>query len=148
MTIEPARPADIPALAGLIGELFSLEPDFTADQKKQEAGLTLMVENPSAIVLTLRDQDHPVGVATGQLVVSTSEGRPSLWVEDVFIKKEYRGQGWGQKLLEGLKTWAAERGARRIQLLADRENAPALEFYQKTGWQKTRLVALRTRVEE
>lgn len=147
MTIEPARPSDIPVLAGFLGELFSLEPDFSADRVKQEAGLKLMLDNPSAVVMTLRNREVPVGIATGQLVVSTSEGRPSLWVEDVFISKDYRGQGWGHKLLEALKTWAGERGASRVQLLADRENTPALAFYQKKGWQTTRLVALRTRTD-
>lgn len=39
--------------------------------------------------------------------------------------------------------WAAAAGATRLQLLADKDNGPALEFYQKQGWQFTRLICLR-----
>ena len=54
-----------------------------------------------------------------------------------------RGLGLGRRLLEAIEAWAAARGASRLQLLADRENAPALRFYARTGFGPTRLVCLR-----
>jgi GNAT superfamily N-acetyltransferase len=46
-------------------------------------------------------------------------------------------------VLEAIEAWALARGATRLQLVADRENAPALAFYARLGWRATRLVALR-----
>lgn len=143
MTIEAAQEKDIPILAGYIGQLFELEPDFQPNREKQERGLFLLLNNPLGCIMTLKREGHPVGLATGQMVASTAEGRYSLWVEDVFIIKEYRGMGWGTKLLGALKAWAQEKGASRVQLLADRENLAALDFYKKTGWTTTRLVAMK-----
>ncbi len=84
-----------------------------------------------------------VGMVTAQLVVSTAEGAPAALVEDMVVDAPWRGLGTGRALLEGIEAWARERGATRLQLLADRENAPALAFYARMGWAGTRLVCLR-----
>ena len=84
-----------------------------------------------------------VGMVTAQLVVSTAEGGLSAWVEDLVVLATERRRGTGRALLEAVREWAEERGARRLQLLADRENAPALAFYDRLGWSRTQLVCLR-----
>ncbi len=84
-----------------------------------------------------------IGMVTAQLVVSTAEGGASAWVEDMVVAAPERGRGVGRRLLEAIEAWATARGASRLQLLADRENAPALAFYARLGWSPTRLVCLR-----
>ena len=83
-----------------------------------------------------------MGMCTGQLVISTAEGGPSLLVEDVVVAEEWRRHGLGGKLLDGLGAWAAGQGAFRMQLLADRTNKIGLDFYSNKGWQQTQLVCL------
>jgi GNAT superfamily N-acetyltransferase len=66
-----------------------------------------------------------------------------LLIEDVVVMPSRQKRGIGSKLLQALGDWGVERGARRMQLLADQSNSPALDFYYNQGWQKTQLICLR-----
>jgi len=137
--IDAARPADIPAMIALLKELFSIEHDFVPDLSRQEKGLALLLqEYTRATVRVARDTaGQVVGMVTAQLVISTAEGAPSAWIEDVVVAPHARGDGIGRILLEAILGWASEQGATRAQLLVDLGNAPALGFYQHLGWQQT-----------
>ena len=143
--IRPARPADLDRLTELLGELFGIEADFAIDAERQRRGLLLMLEAQQACVLVAEANEMVIGLATGQLTISTAEGGPALLVEDVMVDSEWRGQGIGRRLIGELGRWAASRDAHRLQLLADRNNAAGLEFYRKIGWQSTELICLRRR---
>src|SRR5450631_2405658 len=132
--IEPAQHTDIPHLAALLNDLFEVELDFTADSSRQIRGLDLLVteaaKSDRQIVAVARDdQGQPVGMASGQIVLSTAEGASSVWIEDVVVHADYRRQGIGTQLIEFLLVWSRMRGATRMQLVADRENASADLFY-------------------
>ena len=142
--MRPARPADVDALVALLGDLFSIEADFHPDPDRQRRGLALLLDDRArAIVLVAERGRRVVGMVTAQLVISTAEGAPSAWVEDLIVDAAERGRGAGRALLAELERCAAALGATRLQLLADRENAPALGFYARLGWAPTRLVCLR-----
>ena len=78
-------------------------------------------------------------------MISTAEGSASLLVEDVVVTRDWRGKGVGRKLLDRIAQWAAEQGANRMQLLADRTNKAGLDFYSHSGWQQTQLICLMKR---
>lgn len=146
--IEPARQSDIPQLAALLNDLFEVELDFTADPSVQARGLELLITEAARsdrqIVAVARDgQGSPVGMASGQIVISTAEGAASVWIEDVVVHADHRRQGIGTQLIEFLRGWSGDRGATRMQLVADRENAGADLFYAALGWQPTQLVVRR-----
>lgn len=142
--IRAARPTDVSRLVGLLGELFSIEEDFAPDPARQRAGLDLMFAAPHVrAVMVAEAGGQVVGMATGQLVVSTAEGALSAWIEDVIVQRELRGQGIGRLLILAIEEWAAARGASRLQLLADAGNAAALAFYRRLGWTRTQLICLR-----
>jgi GNAT superfamily N-acetyltransferase len=145
ITIGTARAADLPALESLLAALFSIEVDFQPDGERQRRGLALLIGDAErAIVLTARDAAGTVvATASAQLVVSTAEGARSAWIEDVVVAEAFRSRGIGTALLSALLDWAHEKGATRAQLLADRTNAPALDFYRRLGWQSTQLGAWR-----
>lgn len=143
-TVREAGMADLESMVELLGELFSREADFAPDARTQRRGLSLMLRpSPDRTVLVADAAGEAVGMATAQLVVSTAEGGPSALVEDVVVRPGHRGQGLGRALLAGLEAWAALRGATRMQLLCDRDNAPALDFYAACGWTPTQLVCIR-----
>jgi len=147
--IESAQQADIPQLAALLDDLFEVGLDFTADASRQTRGLELLVAEAARsdrqIVAVARDErGQPVGMASGQIVISTAEGAPSVWVEDVVVHPDHRRQGIGKQLVEFMLAWAKARGATRMQLVADRENASADLFYTALGWQSTQLTVRRT----
>jgi GNAT superfamily N-acetyltransferase len=93
------------------------------------------------------EQGAVIAMGSAQLVISTAEGAPSAWIEDIVVHSDYRRRGIGKQLLEHLLVWAKTRGATRAQLVADKGNAGAELFYGGLGWQPTQL-AVRRRVIE
>jgi len=143
-TVREAGAADLPVLVRLLDLLFSLETDFRPDPRRQRRGLELMLEDREQRRVLVAEVAGVVrGMATAQLLVSTAEGALSALVEDLVVDDGARRAGLGRRLLLGLEDWARARGATRLQLLADRDNRPALEFYRRLGWTTTQLVALR-----
>lgn len=144
MEYRMAEPGDLDALVGLLRQLTELEEDFRFDEAAHRKGLELLIDRqPECCVMTAVDDGKVVGMASGQFVISTACGAPSLWVEDVVIDKTRRGQGVGTVLLEKLAAWAMAKGGRRMQLLADKDNTPAVGFYAKKGWRTTNFIAMR-----
>lgn len=132
-------------MVSMLQSLFAIEQDFVGDPDRQRRGLLKLLgeDQGRAALLVARVDESVVGMASGQLVVSTSEGERSVWIEDVFVNERYRGAGIGRALLEGVLAWAVERGASRAQLLADRDNSAAIAFYRRFGLQSSNLIALR-----
>ena len=142
-TVRAARPKDVERMVGLLDLLFAIEADFRPDPAHQQQGLALLLGEERARVLVAERADGVVGMCTGQLVVSTAEGGPALLVEDVVVDPDHRGRGVGSALLAALTDWARGHGVRRLQLLADGTNGPALAFYDRLGWRATALVCRR-----
>jgi GNAT superfamily N-acetyltransferase len=147
LNIEDGTPDDIPALSSLLDELFSIEQDFQPNTDRQIKGMTLLMQHPDrAVIKVARDGDKIIGMVSAQLVISTAEGAPSAWVEDMVVLETYRSKGVGRSLLESLLAWAKDRGATRAQLLVDLDNEPALGYYKHLGWENTRLAARRIKL--
>lgn len=146
--IRRATLGDLGAMTALLAELFSLEPDFAIRPDLQARGLRLLLKAARAGTACIkvaedRDSGRVVGMATVQTVISTAEGAPSGWVEDVVVTASRRGCGIGGRLLAAITAWAHKHGVPRLQLLADHDNQAALKFYIDRGWQRTRMIPLR-----
>lgn len=142
VTIRPARSEDIPAMAGLLGELFAIEADFEVDAARQIHGLTLLHQG-GACLLVAEEDGEVAGMVSLQTLISTAEGAVVGLLEDLVVQEERRGRGIGSLLLAAALDWAKENGMRRVQLLADRTNTDGLRFYAGKGWRQTQLVCLR-----
>ena len=143
--IRNAQPADLDALTTLLKELFSIEADFAVDEQRQRRGLSLMLDGclKHRCIKVAQLAGRVVAMVTAQMLVSTAEGGMVALIEDMVVDKRLRGCGIGRRLMKSAEAWARERGASRLQLLADRTNFPALDFYDKIGWRPTRLICLR-----
>ena len=137
--LRPARAEDIPAIAGLLAALFAIEADFHADSSRQQRALHSMLGREDILLQVAELDGAVVGFCSVQTLISTAEGGPAGLVEDVVVAAPHRGQGIARALLTAASIWAALRGISRLQLLADRDNHPALAFYRHLGWQETRL---------
>ncbi|MEJ2694083.1 MAG: GNAT family N-acetyltransferase [Candidatus Thiodiazotropha sp.] len=138
-----AEPADIESLLDLLEALFTIEQDFAPDRKRQRRGLEKLLAAKGAYVVVAEYEGEVVGMATIQTLISTAEGGPAGVIEDLVVSESHRGRGIGQAIMNHLLSWAEHKGLSRLQLLADRDNRPALKFYRKQGWSTTRLIALR-----
>jgi GNAT superfamily N-acetyltransferase len=132
--IRPATEADIAVILSLIRELADYEraPDAVV---ATEAGLreVLFGAKPSAEVLLGLEEGEPVGFAVYFHNFSTWLGRPGLYLEDLFVRPEKRGKGYGRALLERLAQIAKERGCGRMEWAVLDWNEPAIQFYRKLG---------------
>ena len=106
-----ASGADIPALVGLLATLFSIEKDFQPDISKQETGLSLLINNTqtATIQVARNHANQVIGMVSAQLVISTAQGAPSAWVEDMVVDSAYRGQDIGMQLLQNALNWAKKK---------------------------------------
>lgn len=145
LIIRNASLSDLDDLVCLLKDLFSIEKDFDFNASAQRRGLTMMVSNCRDLrCLKVAEIDQKViGMCSAQFLISTAEGGMAALVEDLVVNPSYRGRGIGSRLLRTIEQWAKENGASRLQLLADQNNLPALEFYEKQNWTRTQLICLR-----
>jgi GNAT superfamily N-acetyltransferase len=132
--IRSATVADVAIILALIRALATYERapnEVTAT----EQGLVdvLFGEKPAAEVLLAFENEIPVGFAVFFHNFSTWLGRPGLYLEDLFVKTEHRGKGYGRALLVHLAKIARDRGCGRMEWAVLNWNEPAIEFYKKLG---------------
>lgn len=127
----------------LLRYLFSLEEDFRFDPTNCRKGLELLVADNTSRVLVAEHGGKVVAMCTGQQNVSTASGGISLLVEDVVVEENMQGLGIMSSLLDNLSDWACRNGIKRMQLLTDKNNTPALRFYASRDWQSTQLICLK-----
>ncbi|MCK9388245.1 MAG: GNAT family N-acetyltransferase [Sulfuritalea sp.] len=145
--IEFAGADDIEAMADLLYELFTLESDFQPQRAKQLAALRWILDHPAhGRLFVARDGGQVVGMANALVSVSTAEGGPVLILEDVILAASHRGGGHGRQLVEHVLAWAKNEGMPRVTLLADQDNAAALDFYEQLGFEKSAMVVRRKRL--
>ncbi|MBI3591948.1 MAG: GNAT family N-acetyltransferase [Nitrospirae bacterium] len=144
-SIRPARADDIPGMCDLLSELFSIESDFGPDREKQVRGLRLLLSDisGSSAVFVAEKGDEIIGMCSVQILISTAEGGDVGLLEDLIVKRDYRGNGIGTRLLSDIFKWCAAKNISRLQLLRDMDNVKALKFYAGNGWSDTGLVCMR-----
>ena len=143
-TIDFATHADLEAMADLLCELFTLESDFRPERDKQLRGLRLILDNKQiGRLFVLRVEGEVAGMANALITISTAEGGPVLLLEDVIVKAGFRGRQFGRRLVEHVLDWARANGMPRVTLLADKDNSPALAFYERLGFAPSAMKVLR-----
>ena len=133
-TIRPATVADVPIILELIRALATYERapnEVTATEENLVE--VLFGERPAAEVLLAFENETAVGFAVFLHNFSTWLGRPGLYLEDLFVRPEDRGKGYGRALLIQLANIARNRGCGRMEWAVLDWNEPAIEFYHKLG---------------
>ncbi len=134
LAIRSAIPADLPLIAALIRALAEYEK--LADEVRfDEAtlGAKLFGPRPYAEVLIGEVDGEPQGFALFFHNFSTFEGRPGIYLEDLFVTPEARGVGLGKALLIELARLAVERDCARLEWWVLDWNEPSIGFYQSLG---------------
>jgi GNAT superfamily N-acetyltransferase len=141
--IRPARPGDVPAIHRLVRDLAAYERasdqvDATADHLRE----VLFGPSPAAFA-HVAEIDAPAGGSShGEPIAgfalwfrnfSTWTGRHGIYVEDLYVRPEFRGRGYGRALLAELARICAERGYGRLEWSVLDWNEPSIGFYRALG---------------
>lgn len=134
LSIRPAVPADLPLIAQFIRDLAAYEKlahEVRFDEA--ELGERLFGPRPYAEVIIGEVDGAAQGFALFFHNFSTFEGRPGVYLEDLFVRPEARGAGLGKALLQHLARLAMKRGCARLEWWVLDWNTPSIGFYQSLG---------------
>jgi len=134
LRIERATEKDVPLILELIKGL-SVYEKLAHEVTATEAGLreSLFGPRPAADVIIAYAGETPAGFALFFPNYSTFLGKPGLYLEDLFVLPEWRGQGIGLALMKHLAKTAVERGCGRFEWSVLDWNEPAIGFYKGLG---------------
>ena len=132
--VRAASEEDVPLILSFINELaeyerLSHEVVATEDALREH----LFGERPVAEVVIAEDGGEPAGFALFFHSFSTFLGRPGIYLEDLYVRPEFRGRGIGRAMLVRLARLAKERGCGRLEWSVLDWNEPAIGFYKDLG---------------
>jgi GNAT superfamily N-acetyltransferase len=129
--LRPATRADVPQILAFVRELAEYEK-LAHEAVATEAGMTeqLFGARPAAEVVMAEVDGQPAGFALFFHNFSTFLGQPGLYLEDLFVRPQYRGLGLGKRLMVHLARLATERGCGRFEWSVLDWNEPAIRFYR------------------
>lgn len=132
--IREARRDDVPIILQLIHDLavYEKEPDAVRNTPEglEEA---LFGSDPRIFAHVAEDDGGVQGFALWFLNYSTWEGVHGIYLEDLYVRPEARGAGYGKALLQTLAGIAAERGYARVEWSVLNWNEPSIQFYRSLG---------------
>ncbi len=134
LTIRCASPQDASLILSFIRELADYEnllDEVVASV--EDIQKWVFGERPFAEVLIAECGGEPAGFALYFPNFSTFLATPGLYLEDLFVRPEFRGRGIGQALLRELARLAISRGFKRLDWWVLNWNSPALKFYENIG---------------
>lgn len=132
--IRPIQHKDIPTICSLMKEF----ADFDGSSSELNIDYNQFSEvfspdNNSIHTLVLDLDEKVEGFINYYYTFSSFELSKCIWVEDAFIREQFRSQGWGQKLFEAVKDTAAINQCARIDWLVRSDNENGKNFYTKIG---------------
>ena len=132
--IRPAVPQDAPALFALICELADFEKLLSSmTATEDDIRQALFGPSPCVEALLVEKNNEPVAFALYFETFSTFAGRRGIYLEDLYVRPEFRGKKLGTLLLAHLGKIAFDRGCARFEWTVLDWNTPAIEFYKKMG---------------
>ncbi|MGW2931489.1 N-acetyltransferase family protein [Streptomyces sp. NPDC001156] len=132
--IRTATPADVPVIHTLIRELAEYEKALDeARATEEQLHEALFGERPAAFAHVVEEGGEVVGFALWFLNFSTWRGVHGIYLEDLYVRPQARGAGYGKALLRELARICVERGYERLEWSVLNWNRLAIEFYEALG---------------
>jgi GNAT superfamily N-acetyltransferase len=137
LLIRPAIDADVPHILQLVRDLAAFENlthEVGATGEKLRTALFPAAGRPTAeCLLAFADDNAPAGFAVYFTNYSTFLAQPGLYLEDLFVRPEFRNRGIGKALLLHVARLANQRSCGRMEWTVLDWNKPAQAFYEKLG---------------
>ncbi len=132
-SIRPATEQDTALILHYILELARYEQREKSVKATEQTIHDSLFVKKAANGLILESEDAPVGYAVYFYNFSTFEGRPGLYLEDVYVDPAYRGKGYGKAVFQYLANLARENGCARMEWTCLDWNTPSHQFYHGLG---------------
>lgn len=135
LTFRSAQRCDTPLILQFIKELAEYEhmlDEVVADEATLEAWI---FDKQKAEVIFAVEDGTEVGFALYFHNFSTFLGRAGIYLEDLYVRPEHRGKGYGKSILKRLAAIAVERGCGRLEWWCLDWNKPSIDFYLSLGAQ-------------
>ena len=134
LSIRRAEPAD----AALVYELVCALADYEklrheVDATPEEIAKALFAPEPRLYCDLAEWNGEAAGFAVWFLNFSTFRGRHGIYLEDVFVRPEFRGRGIGKALMQTLAQTCVDKGYARFEWAVLDWNAPSIAFYESLG---------------
>jgi GNAT superfamily N-acetyltransferase len=133
--LRDAGEQDIPLILEFIRGLAEYEHLLDMVSATEDELTKYLFRDRMAEVLICEYQEKPAGFALYFHNFSTFLGRPGIYIEDLFVKPEYRGKGLGKALFARLAAIAVERNCGRLEWACLNWNEPSIKFYKSRGGQ-------------
>ena len=134
MKIRPARQEEVGVVLQLIHDLAVYEKAPNEVEATEKELLETIFSSDPKVFCDLVEVDGEIaGMAIWFLNYSTWQGKHGIYLEDLFIKPEFRGRGYGKALLKHLAKICDDKGYGRFQWWVLDWNSPAIEFYRSLG---------------
>ncbi|MBM7643399.1 GNAT family N-acetyltransferase [Streptococcus loxodontisalivarius] len=133
LTFRNAERQDVPLILHFIRELADYEKELdqvVADEATLEKWL--FDKEKAEVIFAMVGQEE-VGFALFFHNFSTFLGRSGLYLEDLYVKPEYRGKGYGKAIIKKLASIAVQRGCGRMEWWCLDWNKPSIDFYLSLG---------------
>ena len=128
-----ADTSDVSLILEFIKELADYENMLDQVMATEEVLRRYLFEKKAAEVIIGEFQDKPVGFALFFYNFSTFLGKPGIYLEDLFVKPDMRGKGFGKTMLSFLAKLAVERECGRLEWSCLDWNEPSINFYKHLG---------------
>ena len=133
-TIEPIKHKNFNEFLLLVNKLADYEkltsPDKNAEKRLKKDGLS---KNPKYEAYLYKNKDKYIGYVIFFMIYSSFLAKPVLYLEDIFVLKEHRKTGVGQKLFNFIVKIAKQRNCGRIEWHVLDWNQPGIRFYKKNN---------------
>lgn len=133
INIREAQRKDCPIILQFIKELAQYEKEPDAVEATVEILEESIFDKKQAKVVLLEENGESVGFALYFFNFSTWRGKAGLYLEDLFVRPQHRGKGYGKMLLSYLANQAVEQGCPRFEWIVLDWNQPSIDFYKAMG---------------
>lgn len=133
LSFRYATEEDVSTILYFIKELASYEKMLNEVVATEELLREWIFKKKKAEVIFALEEGKEIGFALYFHNISTFLGRAGIYLEDLYVKPEYRGKGYGKAILKKLAQIAVERGCGRLEWACLDWNQPSIDFYTSLG---------------
>ncbi len=133
INLRKAVESDINLIVGFIREIAEYEKMLNEVIATKDEVYESIFKRKEAEVLIIEKDSNPIGYVVYFFNYSTFIGRTGFYLEDIYIKPKYRGNGYGKKVFKYLTKLAYEKGCHRMEWSCLNWNKPSIEFYKSLG---------------